>query len=191
MSPDFKQCLIQAKKIVDDHKLSSGCDPQAGYLTATAIGLAIASAAIGAYTSYQSGQAQKDAAKYNAKVATNNADAAVQQAQFDAQQIRSKNKRILAAQKAIYSGSGIDLASGSSGDVAYDSSIEGEMDALKAIYTGQTNARSFAASAALDKSRASNAETIGNYGAAGSILGGASSATGIYADYVNSKPPKK
>lgn len=143
------------------------------------VALAFIAAATSAYGTYSTGQAQKNAAKYNAEVNKNNAEIAAQQAAHDAQAIRDKNKKVLAAQRAAYSASGIDN-SGTPRDVAADSAAQGEMDALTAIYTGKLNSNASLARAQINRMEGKSASTAGTIGAAGSLLGGVSQA-GYYA----------
>lgn len=136
--------------------------------------LSVIAAVVSAVGAKQTASAQEDAAKYNADVEKNNAETAAQQGQFDAQQIRDRNKRTLAAQRAAFSASGLD-ESGSVLDVRDDSAAQGEMDALVAIYTGQTSANASMARARLDNMQGAAARRSGNIGAASSLLGGATS----------------
>lgn len=150
----------------------------------------VAAAGVGAYASYAQGQAQKEASEFNAKVAENNAMAAEQQGQFDAQQIRDKNRRLVASQRAAYAASGVDPNSGSPLDVYRDTKISGELEALTAIYTGRTSANAQTAQASLDRARANSASNAGTLGAASSLLGGAVSATGTYTSYRSTRNPR-
>ena len=144
--------------------------------------LAVAAAAAAGTGAYMSAQAQSDAAKYNAVVANNSATAATQQAQFDAQQIRDRNRRVLAQQKTAFAANGIDPTSGSATDVRADSAQQGEMQALMAIYTGRTSATASEAQARLDRLQSSNAQTAGYIGVASSLLQGGTNAGMIYAN---------
>lgn len=161
------------------------------YATATTLmilaAMSVVSGAVSAYGAYSSSQAQADSAKYNAAVARNNAGAAAQQAQFDAQQIRDKNKRILAQQRNAYGANGFTIDSGSAADVASDSALQGELQALMSIYTGKTSATAAEAQAKLFNMNAQHAETAGYIGVAGSLLGGATNAGAFMANPAFSK----
>lgn len=150
--------------------------------------LAVVSAAVGAYSAYSSAEAQSDASKYSAAVARNNAMVAQQQAEFDAQQIRDKNRRLVSAQRAAFAASGVDPNSGTPQDVMNDSSIQGEMEALAAIYTGRTSANAHTAQARLDDSRAGYAQSAGMVGVGSSLLTGASGVVGAYTNPNFRKP---
>jgi hypothetical protein len=141
--------------------------------------LAAASTAVSVYGAVASGEAAKDAADYNAAVERNNALAATQQAEFDAQQIRDKNRRLVAAQRSAFAASGIDPNSGSPLSVYQDTAVSGELEALVAIYTGKTSANAATARATLSKMRGESAQTAGYIGGFSSLLSGASRMTEI------------
>ncbi|SRR6266576_4449028 len=159
-----------------------GYDPYCAIATSTLIIAAIVSAAAsagaGAYSAVATSNAQHDAAKFNAAVAQNNATAASQQAEFAAEQIRTKNRRIIAAGRANLAASGV-TESGSATDLLMDSSIQGELNAASAIYTGRVTSGAQSAQSQLEESRASWARTAGAIGVGSSILGGLSYATSI------------
>lgn len=142
-----------------------------------AIVATLAATAVSAGSAIAQGEAAEDAAKYNAAVANNDAAAANDQAQYEASRIRDRNRRILASQRAGQAKSGLAM-SGSFSDVQLDSTIQGEMDALAAIYTGQINAGSAQARAQLAKLEGRNAKRAGYMGAGGSLLTGASTVAG-------------
>ena len=132
----------------------------------------LAAVASAAGTAMQA-NAQKKAAQYNQDVEKKNADAAAQQAAFDAQRIKDKNRRLLAAQRAAFGSSGIEADD----DVTTDAAIEGEMDRLVSIYTGSTAANAHRARAEMYGMEARNWKTAGAIGVGTSLLGGASSAS--------------
>lgn len=139
-----------------------------------------ASAAAGAYTAVSAGNAAKASGKYNAAVARNNAQMAQQQAKYEADRIAKRNKLIAGKQRAAYAKSGVDL-SNTVDDVMMDSSIEGELDRLAALYSGNVTATGLEARARLATAEGKNAQQGGYQRAAGSILGGAGSMASIYA----------
>lgn len=153
------------------------------WATATTIGVlaALASAATGTVAAVSSAEAQKSAAKFNEAVQKNNALAAAQQAEFEAAKLRRRNAALRGAQSAAVGKAGIDF-SGSASDVVYDSSVQGELDALAALYTGRVRSNAEEAGATLARGQARRAESSGYYGAAGSILGGVGSAATVYSN---------
>ena len=146
-------------------------------LTVVAITASLAAAGVSANAAIQQGKAQEKAAKFNAAVERNNALAAQDQAQFEAAKLRRRNAFLRGAQSAAIGKSGVDL-SGSAVDVMNDSAVQGELDALAALYTGKVRANSAQSSAQLFDAQGENARTSSYYSAAGSILGGVSGATG-------------
>jgi hypothetical protein len=148
-----------------------------------AVVISAAAAAASATASIKSGQAQRAAANYNAAVAKNNATMARQQSEYDAQRIRDRNRRLAASQAAIYGKSGVDITSGSAADVIYDSAIQGEFDALAALYSGRTQAASQTSRAQLLQFEGQTASNAGTMSAIGASLQGASNATSLYANY--------
>ena len=137
-----------------------------------------ASALVGAGSAIMQGEAAEDAAEYNAAVAENDARAAAEQSQYEAARIRDRNRRILASQRVGQAKSGLSLT-GSFQDLQMDSAIQGEMDALAAIYTGQIAAGSAQARAQLSRLEGRSAKRAGYLGAGGSILTGASDVAGL------------
>lgn len=183
----YRQCQDRAAIIVAAYR--SQCpdqfDPKAWYASTTFLVIAILATAAAATGTVMSAQAQSDAAKYNAAVAKNQAETAAQQAAFDAQQIRDKNRRILGAQRAAFAASGVDPDAGTPVDIRADSANQGELEALTAIYTGRSGANSALARAKLENFTARSAMTSGYIQAGSSLLSGASSAYQINAGSKN------
>lgn len=156
-------------------------------LETIAIAVTVASAAASAATSIVQGEAAEDAAKYNAAVAENDARAIAEQSQYEAQRVRERNRRILASQRAGQAKSGLAM-SGSFQDVQLDSAIQGEMDALAAIYTGQINSGSAKARAELARLEGRNAKRSGYMSAGASLLSGGAQAYSIKASAPKKSP---
>lgn len=145
-------------------------------LAIVGVALAVVAAGVGTYSAISNAQAQKEAADFNEKIATNNAASANIQAAEEARRIRQRNLHLLATQRVAGAKAGIDISSGSFQDVVYDSSIQGEMDALSALYTGKVSAGSDLMRAKLFKMEGDNAVTQGYFNAGSAILSGAGSA---------------
>ena len=139
-----------------------------------AITASVLSAGVGTYAAVASAEAASDAADFNAKVAENQALAEQQKAAFEAKQIRRKNLLRSGSQRALYAKSGITIESGQ--DVMYDSAIQGELDALAALYGGNTAATYYGSKAKLSRLEGANARTSGYLSAGGTLLGGAARA---------------
>jgi hypothetical protein len=155
-------------------------------LAVTAVA-AVASAAVSASAAKTQGDNAQKIADYNAAIDRNNALVAAQQSQYEADRIRSRNRRIMGSQQAAYAHSGVDINSGSPNDVASDSGIQGEMDALTALYTGKIQASRQLAEADLQTARGQAAQSAAGYAQAGAILGGVSSVGSIGTQYSSYK----
>lgn len=143
----------------------------------------LAGTAVSAMGARSSAEAQKKAADYNSAVERNNAGVAAQQAKFDANQIQQKTTRQLGLQRAAMASSGFDPNSGSFTDVSQDTARRGELEKLSSIYQGRLGVMRSSSAAQLSSMQGAADLTAGNYAMAGTILGGASSATQIGARY--------
>lgn len=128
----------------------------------------------------QAADAQKKSEEYNMAVQNNNALAAEQQAKYEADRIRDKNRRILGAQLNAQGKNGI-AGSGSASDVFYDSSVQGELDAMASLYTGKVQANAYRAGATLSSLKAKNTDPT--LGMAGTALGGVGSGLSMYGQF--------
>lgn len=163
-----------------------------GGISAVSIGslaLGAASAAIGAVGAISSAQAQSANANYQAQVARNNAltagynaEYATQAGQEKAQETSLRAREQQGAVTTALAANGLDVNSGSP---AQDQTTQRETGSLATqqvvdaaalqAYGFRTQSTSFEAQANLDQAEAGQAETAGLFGAAGSLLGGASS----------------
>jgi len=141
--------------------------------------ISIISAGVGAYASVASADAQADAEEFNAKVAANDARASAEQANFEAEQRRSRTRRLLASQRASALKSGV-TEGGSLMNVQEDTAIQSELDALAAIYTGQIESNRSRAKSQLGFAAARNTRSTGLLTATGEGLGGASKGLASY-----------
>lgn len=143
--------------------------------TALVLGIvAAASAAAGTGVAVagaqQQAEAANDTAKYNAKIAENDAIAASQQAEAEAAQIRRKNRLLGGAQRAGYGKAGVDLSGAN--DVIADAGAQGELEALSALYAGDRAASFNQSRAVSSRLQGSQAVAAGRYSAVGSLIGG-------------------
>lgn len=141
-----------------------------GYISA-------ASAAMTAVSAISQAQQQKAASKYNEKVAENQAIASRQQAASNAEMQRRSAAKKVGSMQAAYAASGVSVE-GSALDVLEESARNAELDRQNILYGGELRAMGSESTAALEKSRASNAMTSGYLSAAGSLFKGASIAYG-------------
>lgn len=147
-----------------------------GLTLALAIGaLATTAAATGVSVSQNMAAADREAEaqKAMASQAENNAAIARQQAEVNAQRIRQQNRRIAASNRAATSANGL-LATGSAEAVAYDSAIQGELNALSEVYAGNIAATNSQFEASMYRRKAASASAQKS----GYMIGGALSATG-------------
>lgn len=158
--------------------------------TGLLVGALVASAAgtaVSIVGQQEAADAQKRSADYNAQVAQNNAIAAQQESEYEAARIRDKNRRVLASATAAQAKNGVVL-DGSSSDVLYDSSVQGELDAMAALYTGKVSANASTAEARLQKMKADSADPTLGMLATG--LGGVGSEAALYGSFMKSAGPK-
>lgn len=151
--------------------------------------LGIASAGISAAGALLGGISASNAAKYQAAVARNNstiakqnANYAIQAGQVEAERSSLKGAANLANIKAGQAASGIDTHTGSALDVQQSQRLVNRQDTATELNNAQlksygyrTQARNFEAQAQLSESAATNDLIGGGLGAAGSLLGNASS----------------
>ena len=170
-----------------------GIDP----ISMAIVGTTVAAGGVKAFGSWEGGQATKAAMAYQAQVAENNALIARRNAQWDIQagdaaasakglQTRAR----VAGQAARQGAAGVSVNTGSAADVRAGTEMLGLSDALtirsnaaKEAYGQEVAATSDIAQANLDRAEGDQAETAGDIGAAGSLLSGASTAGGQYAQF--------
>jgi hypothetical protein len=158
--------------------------------TSTALTIAaavsVAGAGLSAYGMYAQGQSQKKMADYNAKVAENSAIASRQQSEFEATRIRDRARRIQGSQVTAFSKSGL-MLSGSAVDVANDSSIQSEIDALTTMYKGNMTGNSYQDEANATRWQGNEASSLGKIGAGATVLGGLSEGAGYLSQASSAK----
>jgi len=152
----------------------------AGYGTEILIVLAVASAAATAYTAYSASEAQADAADYNKKLARNQAALAQQQADIDAENLKEKNKRLLALELTTQAGAGIETESGSPLLVRADTARQMQRDEYLTKYGGYVRASGYEQQAGLQGMYVRNYRSAAVTGAGASLLSSGASAYGQY-----------
>lgn len=135
------------------------------------LALVAASTAVSAAGAIAGGIAESKSAKFNASVAEQNAQLAKQQAEQNALKVRRNVNRVLGRQRTAIAKSG--LMGPTAADVASDSMVEGELDALNTLYQGEMTAYNYNQEASMQKNRSKSAMTSGMLGALGSIASGA------------------
>jgi hypothetical protein len=141
----------------------------------------VVAAAASAYMQYQMGQQQKKAAKFQSQMYERQAALQKQVGQSKADDIRARNRRMLAGIEAQAGASGVEMAPGTSplAVMAY-SAREAELDALRAQWGGDASAEASFADARMARFQGRNAEYGATMGAGTTLLSGASSAARTY-----------
>lgn len=160
----------------------------------------LASAGLGVYGAIQQGQAQQEAAAYQAQVARNNQIVAEQNAAYaraagaaqEATQ-RMRTASLLGKQKAAMAANGFDVNSGTNLDITGATAALGEQDALTIRNTAARTAsgyvqqgQDFGTQAGMLDMQRRNAATAGTIGGAASLLGGASAFADKWTSYKSS-----
>lgn len=143
------------------------------FLAAIGPALSLVSGAVGAIGAIQAGNAQAAAANYNAQVQEQQARVAMDQASAQAAIEARKGRQIAAAAEAGAMESGLTLT-GTTNAVINQARDEANMNVLLAMYDGSLKATGYRNNAALDRANAKSSRVAGYFGAATSMLGGAS-----------------
>jgi len=134
-------------------------------LTALGVGLS----AIGVGSSIFGSVAQSNAAKKAARQAKKDAKFIKKLGPKEAAEIIRQGSRLVGEQRVAFSGSGVDVTSGTPLDVMAEAIADSELNALRAIQTRNQEAKSI-------RRGGQAAASIGRSNAIGTILGGASQA---------------
>lgn len=151
---------------------------------------AVAAAGVGAYASYQQGQAQRTAARYNAALAEQQAEAQRTATAFAERQQREHDRRQIARARNLYGASGVDVGAGSPLLVELDSVRQAEYNAQAVRYGGEARAHFLEAQGGLDRFMGQQYGRAGTLGAGYSLLSGLGSAAGrLYSGFGASSRP--
>jgi hypothetical protein len=161
-----------------------------------------AATAVSALGSIAQGRAASASAKYNARVAGNNAEIALQNAQLasaegaaNVEKESLKTRAQVGSIKAAQAANGIDVNKGSAAEVQQSAAELGKLDALtirsnaaRHAYGYQTEATSDRAQAALDRSQAKYDTAAGYVKGGSTLLSSAAMAgnSGAFDDWLNS-----
>lgn len=146
----------------------------------------VVAAGISAYGAVSSANAQSNANKYNATIATDNAQIAKQNADFaaisgraQAEQAALQTRAKIGGIKAQQAASGVDVDSGTDLDVRSSAQELGELNAInvrsnavRQAYGYQNQSFSDTAQSSLDRYGASSAQTAGDISASSTLIGG-------------------
>lgn len=145
----------------------------------------VAGAAVSAYGAVQQGKAQQEMSNYQAEVAQNNAKIATEKGEAQATQVGLANRQKLGAITTGEAASGVDVNTGSAGQVRQSAKLLGQTDVETAKSNAALQNYGFRTQSSLDVFAGENAAAAGNIGAAGSLLSGASSVGSEYAQFKN------
>ena len=135
-----------------------------------AVGVAtqIIGGGVGAYGTLEAGSAAAKAAKYNAQVAGQNADIAMNQAQMDAAAQQRAASKVIGGEKADYGASGV--SGGSVTDVIRASETTSELDRQNILYGGKLKAMGYQQTSAMETAAAQQDITGSRLQAASQLL---------------------
>lgn len=142
--------------------------------------VSLISGAVGAYSSFQQGQAASTAGRYNARVAEQQAESARQAAAADAETKRRQYDRILGTQRTRYGASGVIGSEGSPLLVMMQSEEEAALDVARVRYGGTAQAYGLESEARLQRFQGRQARRRGYLGATSAILRGVAGAASAY-----------
>lgn len=161
-----------------------------GYIIATIAVVTVLAAAASAYATYEQGETQKAAAKYNAKIAEQQATSAQQVANAQADQQRQQSRRLMAANRAATGASGISDV-GSPLLLEADNVTQAELNARMTEYGGLLRQQGYQSEIPLLKFQARRAGEAGTIGAGATLLSGVASAgAGAYGGYQQQQNPQ-
>lgn len=116
-------------------------------------------------------QAQANAAYYNAAVAQNNANAAMQAAYADKQQQDRKNRSRIEMVRSKYLASGVELE-GTPGDVLLEETTQAALESDKILHRGKVQYSNYMNEANMYNYQGQVAESAGRSQSSGTLLGG-------------------
>lgn len=125
----------------------------------------------------------------NAAIDMEQSAVALDQSNFEANQIRDRNRRLAATQRAGFLKSGITLE-GTPQDVIYDSALQGELEALSTVYEGQIKANYARKQASIDRYEGASRSSAYKSAATGSLISGVGDALSIAAKGASYNNPK-
>ncbi len=116
-------------------------------------------------------EAQSNAAYYNAAVAQNNANAAMQAAYADKEQQDRKNRARIEMVRSKYLASGVELE-GTPGDVLLEETVQGALESDKIVHRGKVQYTNYMNEATMHRYQGDSARAAGESQAQGTLLGG-------------------
>jgi len=137
--------------------------------------ISAASTALAAQQSIAQGKTQEAVAEVTAMQRAEDAKAAQAEAQREAQIERKKARNLMSRARAVSAASGGGTSDPSVQNILTDIETQGEVNALNALYSGNTEARGLRGGAAVARSEGRARRRAGNMNAASTALSGAAS----------------
>lgn len=134
---------------------------------------------LGAVQSYEQGKYLNKVAKTNAGISERAGRDAVKRGDIDADEQRQQTGQLIGAQRTAFAANGVDVNSGSAGQVQNDAAALGELDALTLVNNAAREAYGYQVQAMDQRQQGKLAKYQGKMDAIGSILGGAEKAASM------------
>ena len=148
-------------------------------LVAIGVVVAVGGTAMTMYGQHQAGKAAEATAKYNAKLAENEAIAKEQQAHVESQQMQKQKERLQAAQRAGFAKGGAMITEGTPLLLMAEQAGQAELDILQNQRNRAMEGTSLLAQAEMEKWQGKQAKKAGQIAMVGTALSGASTAVSI------------
>lgn len=145
------------------------------WLSAALPYISAASTAIAVGSQYQQGKAQQAALQLQAQERKADANAAQAEAQREAAIERRKARNLMSRARAVSAASGAGASDPTVTNILTDIETQGEVNALNALYSGNTAAQGLRRGAQVAQNEARAARSAGLLNAASTALGGATS----------------
>lgn len=136
--------------VTETSALAAAASSVASAFATVAPYVSIGGAILGAAGAAQAGRAQQDMSGYQAAIMQQQAERERKQAEADATELRSRNQRLMARQRTLYSASGV-TREGTPLLVEEDTAAEAELEALKVLSGGQVRATRLEQQAGLER----------------------------------------
>lgn len=125
-----------------------------------------------AYSSYEQGKYLDKVSKVNAGISEQAAKDALARGKVEADDMRQQTKQVIGTQRTGFAANGIDVNTGSAGQIQNDTAALGELDALTILNNAAREAYGYRVQAVDQRQQGKLAKYQGKMEAFGSILGG-------------------
>lgn len=129
-----------------------------------------------AYSSYEQGKYLDKVSKVNAGMSEQAARDALARGEIEADDMRKQTRQVIGTQRTGFAANGIDVNTGSAGQIQDDTAALGELDALTILNNAAREAYGYRVQAVDQRQQGKLAKYQGKMEAFGSILGGAEKA---------------